>query len=156
MSGRGNCYDNAAVETFFKTLKTELIWRRNWETRRPAVLALFQYINGFYNPRRRHLVLAGKAQCPSRKWPHERAQKPASLRYKAKQTRRRHVAQSPKRAQDGFEAEGDMAGDVLEKDPFGAAFGAIAVGRGQRPAARRVFDESWGGYGVRKACRQLA
>lgn len=61
MSGRGNCYDNAAVETFFKTLKTELIWRRNWETRRPAVLALFQYINGFYNPRRRHLVLAGKS-----------------------------------------------------------------------------------------------
>jgi len=36
MSGKGNCYDNAAVETIFKTIKTELIWRRSWETRRQA------------------------------------------------------------------------------------------------------------------------
>ena len=45
MSGKGNCYDNAAVETFFKTLKAELIWRRSWPTRRGAELALFEYIN---------------------------------------------------------------------------------------------------------------
>jgi putative transposase len=31
MSGKGNCYDNAAVETFFKTIKAELIWRRSWQ-----------------------------------------------------------------------------------------------------------------------------
>ena len=31
MSGKGNCYDNAAVETFFKTLKAELIWRHTWQ-----------------------------------------------------------------------------------------------------------------------------
>lgn len=61
MSGKGNCFDNAAVETFFKTLKAELIWRRNWETRRQVELALFEYINGFYNPRRRHSALAGKS-----------------------------------------------------------------------------------------------
>jgi putative transposase len=36
MSGKGNCYDNAAVETFFKTIKAELIWRDTWETRRQA------------------------------------------------------------------------------------------------------------------------
>ncbi len=36
MSGKGNCYDNAAVETFFKTIKAELIWRRSWNTRRLA------------------------------------------------------------------------------------------------------------------------
>jgi len=41
---------------------------------------------------------------------------------RAEQTCRRRVAQSPKLSQDGLEAEGDMAGDVLEKDPFGAAF----------------------------------
>ena len=45
MSGKGNCYDNAAVETFFKTIKAELIWRRSWETRRQAETAIFQYIN---------------------------------------------------------------------------------------------------------------
>lgn len=54
MSGKGNCYDNAAVETFFKTIKAELIWRRSWETRRQAETAIFEYINGFYNPRRRY------------------------------------------------------------------------------------------------------
>ncbi|WP_353428793.1 IS3 family transposase [Paracoccus denitrificans] len=61
MSGKGNCYDNAAVETFFKTIKAELIWRRTWETRRKAETAIFQYINGFYNPRRRHSALGGKS-----------------------------------------------------------------------------------------------
>ena len=61
MSGKGNCYDNAAVETFFKTIKAELIWRRTWEARRQAETAIFQYINGFYNPRRRHSALGGKS-----------------------------------------------------------------------------------------------
>ena len=61
MSGKGNCYDNAAIETFFKTIKAELIWRRSWETRRQAETAIFQYINGFYNPRRRHSKLGGKS-----------------------------------------------------------------------------------------------
>lgn len=61
MSGKGNCYDNAVVETFFKTLKAELIWRRSWSTRRSVELALFEYINGFYNPRRRHSALGWKS-----------------------------------------------------------------------------------------------
>jgi putative transposase len=59
MSGEGNCYDDASVETFFKTIKAELIWRRSWPTRRPAETAIFQYINGFYNSRRRHSYLGG-------------------------------------------------------------------------------------------------
>ena len=62
MSGKGNCYDNAAVVTFFKTIKAELIWRTSWETRRQAETAIFQYINGFYNPRRRHSALVGKSR----------------------------------------------------------------------------------------------
>ena len=61
MSGRGDCYDNAVVETFFKTLKAELIWRTTWTTRRQTEIALFEYINGFYNPRRRHSTLGGKS-----------------------------------------------------------------------------------------------
>ncbi|MBU7580757.1 MAG: IS3 family transposase [Porphyrobacter sp.] len=59
MSGKGNCYDNSAVETFFKSLKAELIWRQKWPTRRQAEGAIFQYINGFYNTRRRHSYLGG-------------------------------------------------------------------------------------------------
>tara|TARA_R100000963_G_scaffold11110_1_gene8043 strand:- start:126 stop:422 length:297 start_codon:yes stop_codon:yes gene_type:complete len=61
MSGKGNCYDNSAVETFFKTIKAELIWRRSWETRRQAEMVIFEYINGFYNPRRRHSALGWKS-----------------------------------------------------------------------------------------------
>ena len=34
MSGKGNCYDNSAVESFFKPLKAQMVWRRNWKTRR--------------------------------------------------------------------------------------------------------------------------
>ena len=52
---------NAAVETFFKTIKAELIWRRTWETRRQAETSIFQYINGFYYPRRRQSALGGKS-----------------------------------------------------------------------------------------------
>jgi putative transposase len=51
MSGKGNCYDNAAVETFFKTIKAELIWSHSWQTRRAVEIPIFEYINGFYNPR---------------------------------------------------------------------------------------------------------
>jgi len=61
MSGTGNCYDNAAVETFFKTIKAELLWQRSWRTRRDAEIAIFEYINGFYNPRRRHSALGWKS-----------------------------------------------------------------------------------------------
>ena len=61
MSGKGNCYDNSAVETLCKTIKAELIWRRSWQTRRQAEAAIFQYINGFYNPRRRHSALGWKS-----------------------------------------------------------------------------------------------
>ena len=57
MSGKGNCYDNAVMETFFKTIKAELIWRHSWQTRRAAEIAIFEYINGFYNPRRKHSAL---------------------------------------------------------------------------------------------------
>lgn len=61
MSRKGNCWDNAVVETFFKTVKSELIWRQPWYTRRQCEMALFQYINGFYNPRRRHSALGFKS-----------------------------------------------------------------------------------------------
>ena len=57
MSGRGNCYDNAMVETVFKTIKTELIWRTSYTSRWQATKAIGEYIEGFYNPRRRHSSL---------------------------------------------------------------------------------------------------
>jgi len=52
---------NAAMETFFKTIKAELIWRHSWLTRRAVEVAIFEYINGFYNPRRRYSALGWKS-----------------------------------------------------------------------------------------------
>jgi putative transposase len=57
MSGKGNCYDNAMVETFFKTLKSELVLRTIFYIRQQADLAIGRYIDGFYNPSRRHSAL---------------------------------------------------------------------------------------------------
>ena len=57
MSGKGNCYDNSVVETFFKTLKSELVWRTVFWTRTKAKEAIGRYIDGFYNPVRRHSTL---------------------------------------------------------------------------------------------------
>lgn len=57
MSGKGNCFDNAMVETFFKTLKSELVWRTVFQTRAEARQSIGRYIDGFYNPVRRHSAL---------------------------------------------------------------------------------------------------
>lgn len=57
MFGKGNCYDNAMVETFFKTLKSEMIWRAVLHTRHDAQKAIAQYIDRCYNFIRRHSSL---------------------------------------------------------------------------------------------------
>ena len=61
MSGRGNCYDNAVVESFFKTLKAELVWRTSFASRHVAHIMIRSYIDGFYNPKRRHSTLGYKS-----------------------------------------------------------------------------------------------
>lgn len=57
MSRRGDCYDNAAVESFFGTLKTELVHGRRYATRAEARSDIFEYIEVFYNRERRHSAL---------------------------------------------------------------------------------------------------
>lgn len=57
MSGTGNCYDNAAMESFFHTLKTELVYGERYQTRAQAKKSIFEYIEVFYNRQRRHSTL---------------------------------------------------------------------------------------------------
>ena len=57
MSGRGNAYDNAVVESFFATLKTEEVESSVYRTRQQAKTSIFSYIEGFYNSKRRHSSL---------------------------------------------------------------------------------------------------
>lgn len=57
MSGTGNCYDNAAIESFFHTLKTEHVHFEQYKTRQQAQNSIFEYIEIFYNRKRRHSTL---------------------------------------------------------------------------------------------------
>jgi len=57
MSRRGNCYDNAVAESFFKTLKKELVRKHVFLTREIAASKIFEYIEMFYNSKRRHSYL---------------------------------------------------------------------------------------------------
>lgn len=57
MSGKGNCYDNAVVESFFHTLKNEEVYFEKYDTREIACQKLFEYIEIYYNRKRRHSTL---------------------------------------------------------------------------------------------------
>jgi len=57
MSGRGNCYDNAMMESFFATLKNELVHQHSYATRAQAKQSIFEYIEVFYNRQRLHSSL---------------------------------------------------------------------------------------------------
>jgi transposase InsO family protein len=57
MSRKGNCYDNATMESFWSTLKLELIYRRKFATRSEARSQIFEYIESFYNRQRAHSAL---------------------------------------------------------------------------------------------------
>jgi len=60
MSRKGNCWDNAVAESFFATLKNELVHRRQWSTRLDLRSAIFDYIEVFYNRRRLHSTIGYK------------------------------------------------------------------------------------------------
>jgi putative transposase len=57
MSRRGNCYDNAVAESFFSSLKNELVHHKSFQAREEARTAIFEYIEVFYNRQRRHQSL---------------------------------------------------------------------------------------------------
>src|SRR5436305_9965977 len=57
MSRKADCYDNAPMESFFHTLKTELVHHRQYATREEAKRDIFAYIEGYYNRTRRHSAI---------------------------------------------------------------------------------------------------
>ena len=69
----GDCYDNAMAESFFATLECELIARRSFHTRAEARMAQFDFIEGWYNPHRRHSALGylspNDFECAARRQP---------------------------------------------------------------------------------------
>ena len=71
MGSVGDCYDNAMAESFFATLKTERVYRRSYHTRDEAIADVFTWIEGRYNPRRRHSAIGylSPATFERRHWP---------------------------------------------------------------------------------------
>ena len=57
MSRKGNCWDNAVAESFFKTLKTELVYQNKFQSQEEAQIAIFEWIETWYNRNRRHSTL---------------------------------------------------------------------------------------------------
>ena len=57
MSRKGNCWDNAVAESFFKTLKAECVYQNKFETKQQAALLIFEYIEIWYNRKRLHSAL---------------------------------------------------------------------------------------------------
>ncbi len=57
----GDAYDNAMAESFFATLECELLDRRSFRSQTEARLAIFQFIEGWYNPHRRHSALGQRS-----------------------------------------------------------------------------------------------
>jgi transposase InsO family protein len=57
LSRPGNCWDNAVAESFFSTLKLDLLYPHSWPSRAAARSAIFEYIEAFYNRERRHSTL---------------------------------------------------------------------------------------------------
>ena len=65
MGSKGDCFDNAVAESFFATLKKELIHRRAWPTKAELRTEVFDYIEVFYNRERRHSTLRAESISPS-------------------------------------------------------------------------------------------
>lgn len=76
MGSVGDAYDNAMAESFFATLECELLDRRSFKTKAEARTALFTYIEGWYNPRRRHSALGYRSPVQFERLHHDNAGMP--------------------------------------------------------------------------------
>lgn len=63
MSRKGNCWDNAVAESFFKSMKTEMVYHHTFQTMAEARLAIFEYIEVWYNRQRKHSALGYLTPC---------------------------------------------------------------------------------------------
>ena len=76
MGSKGDCYDNAVAESFFATLKKELIHRRTWPTKDELRSEVFDYIEDFYNRERRHSTLGKRSPPTTRHYEKQHATSP--------------------------------------------------------------------------------
>ncbi len=87
MSRKANCYGNAMIESFWSTLKTESTARNHFRTRAQARLAVFDFIECFYNSHRRHSSIGGVSPVAFETLKNSTKNAPSSLPKKAEQAR---------------------------------------------------------------------
>ena len=138
MGSVGDCYDNAVCETFHATIKKEKIYRQSWPTRAEARSAVFAYIEGWYNPRRRHSTLAYLSPIEFERHHAELAQLPLEAPISASGS----IASISPNASDGlttrrispvgvdFAADGSISSDNALVIPTGPAQAAPNGGQG--------------------------
>jgi putative transposase len=154
MGSIGDCFDNAVCETFHATLKKERIYRQSWPTRAAARTAIFGYIEGWYNPRRRHSTLAYLSPIEFERHHVELAQRALEASISDK----RSVASTSPSASDGltthristvgvdFAAHGPISPDNALATPTGPAQAATDGGQGtngnRRPLRSTVTERA--------------
>jgi len=79
MSGKGDCWDNAPVESFFSTMKRELVHRQSYQTRTEAQTSIFEYIEVFYNRQRLHSALGYRSPAEYERQHRQRQQEQQQL-----------------------------------------------------------------------------
>ena len=134
MGRRGDAYDNAVAESFFATLETELLMRTSFATRNQARSEVFDYIEGFYNPHRRHSAIGYHSPTD-----YERTTKPTQLPSKPESRKLSTKAGQLQMGEAGcfFEvADGEFAGGVVAVGAVGFDGGlfSLSVGVGARVA----------------------
>jgi hypothetical protein len=143
MGSVGDCYDNAVCEAFHASIKKERIHRQAWPTRAEARAAVFEYIEGWYNPRRRHSTLGYLSPLEFERH-HARLAQPG---FRAPIPGNGSIAVTSPRASDGlttrrvwtvgvdFAADGPISLELVAGVPTGPAQAATAWSRAEQLAA---------------------
>ncbi|MBV8710231.1 MAG: transposase [Solirubrobacterales bacterium] len=135
----GDCYDNAVCETFHASIKKERIYRQSWPTRGEARAAVFEYIEGWYNPRRRHSTLDHLSPVEFERQHAERLARPLE----GPNSANRSVASTAPKASHGlttrrvstvgvdFAAHGPISPEIVAAVPSDLAQAATSVVKGR-------------------------
>jgi len=129
MGSVGDCYDNAMCESFFATLECELLERRSFRTQIEARMAVFDFIEGWYNPHRRHSALDYRSPCEYER--HHRAE-PDQI---ARSSTAVRTAWPPKDAVAG------AVHGIAVSDPKSTGFSSPASNRAKAGAEKLLTDQ---------------
>jgi putative transposase len=143
MSRRANCYDNAAMESFWSTLKLELVYRRDFATHRQAKSEIFDYIESFYNRQRIHSALGFVSPAAFELTATDSGSRESSLPRAHQRVAQRDGSQSPlarRRSPMGVEPLRDGAQPTNGRVPQRATGAPLGGASGPTASAQQSFS----------------